>query len=88
MKMQINSNAIFWITLILLGTLVIVSLRYLQRRNYLIRKNEVPLKRKPSEFLFIMGLMISSVLDPSSKARIEQADRLRNKKVEPGKENA
>lgn len=44
-------------------------------------------KKKSSEFFLIIGLLISSVFDPASKARVEAIDSERNRKFEPGKEN-
>lgn len=44
-------------------------------------------RKMSSEFIMIVGLLLSSVFDPASKVRIEAIDSKRKRKVDPGREN-
>ncbi len=81
-------NEIFWLVSgIIFASFALIIWRFYGKKSPSPRR-DLQERRKRSEAFLIIGLIISSVLDPASKARIENVDKMKKRKVEPGKENA
>lgn len=76
---------------IAIGIILVVVAGIALRVFYRRRKDSaaaVVKRKESSDFVIMIGLVLSSVLDPAAKNRIEVLDSQRKRKAEPGRENA
>jgi hypothetical protein len=67
-------------------SIVTVVLWLINRKRGLSKASNGKQKRT-SDFIIMVGLVLSSVLDPAAKNKIEALDSQRKRKLEAGKEN-
>jgi len=83
-----GTNASIAIVLFLLLTIAVGRTSWLAaRRRSLSRATDQKQKKRSSDIVIMIGLTLSSVLDPAVKNRVETLDSQMKRKIEPGREN-
>ena len=66
---------------------IVTVVLWLNKRKRGLSKAGNRKQKRTADFIIMIGLVLSSVLDPSAKNKIEALDSQRKRKLEAGKEN-
>lgn len=66
---------------------VVAVVLWLRKRKCALSTSGNQKQKRTSDFVIMIGLVLSSVLDPAAKNKIEALDSQRKRKLEAGKEN-